>query len=106
VSPPHPANGASDHAPQGRHPGVLAAADTRVVLLYAGVDDDRALRKLAELLGVCDEPEEPTPMTTRAVITRAFQVSSNKTGTDRVPAPRPASLRRAPGLEAGEPPET
>jgi len=52
VSPPHPANGASDHAPQGRHPGdPRGGQDTRVVLLYAGVDDDRALRKLAELLG-------------------------------------------------------
>jgi len=52
VSPPHPANGASDHAPQGRHPGGPRGwQDTRVVLLYAGVDDDRALRKLAELLG-------------------------------------------------------
>ena len=52
VSPPRPANSASDHAPQGRHPGgPRGGQDTRVVLLYAEADDDRALRNLAELLG-------------------------------------------------------
>jgi len=30
VSPPHPANGASDHAPQAGTPGVLAAGRTPV----------------------------------------------------------------------------
>ncbi len=52
VSLPRLANSASDHAPQGRRPGgPRSGQDTRVVLLYADVDDDRALRKLAELLG-------------------------------------------------------
>ena len=52
VSLPRPANSSSDHAPQGRHPGgPRGGQDTRVVLLYAEADDDRALRKLAELLG-------------------------------------------------------
>jgi len=52
ASPPRPAKSASDHAPQGRHPGgPRGGQDTRVVLLYPEVDDDRALRNLAELLG-------------------------------------------------------
>jgi hypothetical protein len=52
VSPPRPAKSASNHAPQGRHPGgPRGGQDTGVVLLYAPVDDEPALRKLAGLLG-------------------------------------------------------